>query len=362
MLRSLVVAARTLPSVVAAAAAARPVAPALSLWAARASPLIAVVGTRTLASAAAEPAVATKEGKMPWLPRSVVEGEAKAPAAEGNVDAAGATAAVEVANPCMAGVSKEAFEIKIIDLDGGSHGVLRLDPAVFGEDHRVDIVHRVVRWQMNKRRVGLAKTLTRAEVSGSNAKAYRQKGSGRARRGPLHKAPHMRKGGVAFGKQPRSFATALPKAIRQFGLRVALSNKYAADALYVLKDLDLPSFKTKDLAKRLDALNIASAVFVDPSFMAREQNLFWIASRNLRSVRCLPPVGANVYDLIHREKLVLTPGAIVALQERSLRVRPLGYRRPSQEDSLTKRAGDAAAVASGAVEAAPAGAPVEAKA
>lgn len=238
------------------------------------------------------------------------------------------SSALAPANPCMAGVSKSAFEIKILDFAGKDHGVLRLSPAVFGEDERTDIIHRVVRWQLNKRRVGLAKTLTRAEVSGSNRKLYRQKGTGKARTGPARKAPHKRGGGVAFGKQPRSFATDLPKAVRAFGLRAALSNKYAANSLYVLKNLELDSHKTKDLAERLAALGLTSALFVDVSLDMRTTNMFWIASRNLHAHRAIPPVGLNVYDMIKRPQLVLTPAAIVAIEARAQRKRPLGYVRP----------------------------------
>ncbi|KNC46503.1 50S ribosomal protein L4 [Thecamonas trahens ATCC 50062] len=233
------------------------------------------------------------------------------------------------------GWSKDAYEAPVFDLANAAiKGVVKLDPVLFGTPLRKDLIHRTVRWQMAKRRSGVAKTKSRGEVRGSNRKAFKQKGSGRARRGPVRKAPHIRGGGVAFGKQIRSFAFALNKKVRAAALRSVLANKYAADALFVVDSLDLPAAKTREAKAALAKLGISSAVVIDPAFQARWEGeslnpltQFELASRNLHTVTLLPPLGANVYDLVKHDALIITPAGLVDLEDRLRPEEPLrGYK------------------------------------
>jgi len=200
----------------------------------------------------------------------------------------------------------------VITLDNKGAGSIDLSDDVFGVEVRGDILQRVVRWQLAKRQAGTHKTKERSEVAGTTKKAYRQKGTGSARRGNM-KAPHLTGGGVAFGPRVRSHGHALPKKIRKLGLKTALSAKAKDGKLVVLDGIDVKDAKTKDLASKMAALGWTSALLIDG---ADVNEGFARAARNLHSIDVLPSQGANVYDILRRDTLVLTKAAVDSLQER----------------------------------------------
>jgi large subunit ribosomal protein L4 len=204
------------------------------------------------------------------------------------------------------------MEIQITTLDRGEAGTLELNPAVFGQPVRTDILHDVVRWQLARRRQGTHKAKGRSEVNKTTKKMYKQKGTGRARHGAAS-APQFRGGGKAFGPQPRDHAIDLPKKVRQLGLKSALSSKLAEGKLVVLDQASLPEAKTKQLAERLKALGWSSALVIDGGEFERN---FLLAARNLVGIDLLPAIGANVYDILRRDTLVLTRAAVEQLEAR----------------------------------------------
>jgi large subunit ribosomal protein L4 len=204
------------------------------------------------------------------------------------------------------------MEIKVTTLDQGDAGTLELNPAVFAQPVRTDILHDVVRWQLAKRRQGTHQTKTRGEISKTTKKMYKQKGTGRARHGAAT-APQFRGGGKAFGPSPRDHAIDLPKKVRQLGLKCALSSKLAEGKLVVLDQASLPEAKTKQLAERLKALGWSSALVIDGGDFERN---FLLAARNLVGIDLLPAMGANVYDILRRDTLVLTRAAVEQLEAR----------------------------------------------
>lgn len=200
----------------------------------------------------------------------------------------------------------------VVSIDNKKVGDLDLDEAVFGMPVRADILSRVVNWQLAKRRSGNHKTKQRAEIKGSTAKPFNQKGTGRARQGD-RKAPHMRGGGVAFGPVVRSHAHKLTKKFRQLALRTALSAKQADGKLVVLSEAKSKSPKTADLVKQVQGLGWNSALIIDG--VELDEN-FSLAARNIKNIDVLPQQGANVYDILRRDTLVLTKDAVEKLVER----------------------------------------------
>ncbi|MDE0113877.1 MAG: 50S ribosomal protein L4 [Albidovulum sp.] len=200
----------------------------------------------------------------------------------------------------------------VINLDAEETGEVELDEGVFGAEPRSDILHRVVRWQRAKARQGTHKAKTRSETSYSKRKIYRQKGTGRARHGDRN-APIFRKGGVYGGPVPRSHAHGLPKKVRKLGLRLALSAKAKENALVILDSAELPEPKTSVLAKSIAKLGWKKALIIDGASVDRN---FLLASSNVPGLDVIPSGGANVYDILRRETLVLTRAGVAALQER----------------------------------------------
>ncbi len=200
----------------------------------------------------------------------------------------------------------------VITLDKKAAGSIDLADAVFGADVRADIMQRVVQWQLAKRRAGTHKAKIVSEVSGTTKKPFAQKGGGRARQGSLRSA-QFRGGGVIFGPVPRSHATDMPKAIRRLGLISALSSKAKGAKLVVIDAATAASGKTKDLAVLFKNLGLSSALIIDGE--AIEQG-FARAARNIKGIDVLPIQGANVYDILRRDTLVLTKAAVASLQER----------------------------------------------
>jgi large subunit ribosomal protein L4 len=204
------------------------------------------------------------------------------------------------------------MQVEIKNLQGDVVGSTELSDAVFAAPVRRDILHRVVTWQLAKRRAGTHKVKSRGEVSGSTAKIYRQKGTGRARHGSK-RANIFRSGGRAFGPTPRDHAIDLNKKVRLLGLRSALSAKAAAGELVVLDEATLAEPKTKLMTEVLGKLGLGSALFV---VAGEPERNFGLAARNLPTVDLLSQEGANVYDILRRDVLVLTQDAAKLLEER----------------------------------------------
>jgi large subunit ribosomal protein L4 len=203
------------------------------------------------------------------------------------------------------------MKTNVISLENKAVGEIELADDVFAVPVRTDLLHRMVSYQLSKRRAGTHKTKTISEISGTTKKPFNQKGGGRARQGSLRSA-QFRGGATIFGPVVRSHAFDLPKKVRALALKVALSAKAAEGKLIVLDQAKLAAPKTKDLATRLKALGWGSVLVIDG---AVDDN-FALASRNMPFVDVLPSVGANVYDILRRDTLVLTKDAVAALEAR----------------------------------------------
>ena len=200
----------------------------------------------------------------------------------------------------------------VTTLDAKKAGTVELSDDVFGLEPRADLLHRMVRYQLAKRRAGTVHVKDRSEITATTAKMFRQKGTGRARHGSA-KPTIFRGGGKSFGPKPCSHAIELPKKVRALALRHALSSKAKADALVVLDSCELKEAKTKELKTRFDKLGVGSALIVDG---AELQEGFARAARNIPRIDVLPVQGINVYDILRHDKLVLTKAALEALEAR----------------------------------------------
>ena len=204
------------------------------------------------------------------------------------------------------------MKIDVINLAGGNAGTIELDEALFGLEPRADVLHRVVRWQRAKAQAGTHSTLTRAEVSYSTRKLYTQQGTGGARHGS-RKAPIFRHGGVVKGPTPRSHAHDLPKKFRALGLRHALSAKAKAGELVILDTAVMAEAKTSMLARAAKELGWKRVLIIDGVDIDAN---FALAARNIEGIDVLPTMGANVYDILKRDTLVITKAGIQALEAR----------------------------------------------
>lgn len=204
------------------------------------------------------------------------------------------------------------MKAEAITLAGEPAGSVDLPEDIFGLEPRADILHRVVRWQRARAQAGTHSTLGRSEVAYSTRKIYRQKGTGGARHGSRN-APIFRKGGIYAGPTPRSHAHALPKKIRALGLRHALSAKAKAGELVVIEAAQLPEAKTAALARHLASLGWKRALIIDGAEVDAD---FAQAARNISGLNVMPTMGANVYDILRSDTLVLTKAAVEALEAR----------------------------------------------
>lgn len=200
----------------------------------------------------------------------------------------------------------------IKNLNNETVGEIDLSDDVFGLPSRTDILARMVNWQLAKRRSGNHKTKTVSEISGTGKKPYRQKGTGRARQGSMRSA-QFRGGATIFGPVVRSHEHDLTKKVRKLALKTALSTKAAEGKLLVLDAASAETHKTKDLAARLATLGLSSALIIDGSNLNEN---FARASRNIPLIDVLPEQGANVYDILRRDTLVLTRNAVEQLEAR----------------------------------------------
>ncbi|SMO88067.1 50S ribosomal protein L4 [Paracoccus laeviglucosivorans] len=204
------------------------------------------------------------------------------------------------------------MKLDVISLDAGKAGDIDLSDDIFGLEPRADLLHRVVRWQRAKAQQGTHSVLGKSDVSYSTKKIYRQKGTGGARHGS-RKAPTFRHGGVYKGPTPRSHAFDLPKKVRALGLKHALSAKFAAGELVIVDSLNIAEAKTSAVAKAVKENGWKRVLVIDG---AEVNENFARAARNLEGVDVLPSMGANVYDILRRDTLVLTRAGVEALEAR----------------------------------------------
>lgn len=204
------------------------------------------------------------------------------------------------------------MKVAVKTLENKSAGDLSLEKSVFGVDVKEDILHRMVQYQLHKRRAGTHKTKTRSEVSGTGKKPFRQKGTGNARAGDM-KRNINRGGGTVFGPTPRDHAIEFPKRLRKLAMKMALSAKANSGKLVILDSEKAKDHKTKPMADALGKLGVETSAVV---VCGKEIDVnFARATRNLPMVDVLPVQGANVYDIIRRDTLVLTKDAVGDLTE-----------------------------------------------
>jgi large subunit ribosomal protein L4 len=203
------------------------------------------------------------------------------------------------------------MKVAVKNLENKKVGDIDLSEAIFGLAPRADVLHRMVNWQLAKRRSGNHKTKDISEVSGTGKKPFSQKGSGRARAGSLRSTRHVG-GAVMFGPVVRDHAIDMPKNFRKLALKVALSSKQAEGKLLVLDAAKSKNHKTKDMVKTLAGLGLTSALIIDEIL---DEN-FIRAVSNIPHMDVLPQKGINVYDILRRDTLVLTKDALAQLEAR----------------------------------------------
>jgi large subunit ribosomal protein L4 len=203
------------------------------------------------------------------------------------------------------------MQLKVHNLEAKEVGTIELADDIFGLAPRADILARVIDWQLAKRRAGTHKAKTIEDIAGTTKKPYKQKGTGRARQGSL-RSPQFRGGAVIFGPVVRSHEYGLNKKIRKLGLKTALSVKQAEGKLIVVDGLG-EGAKTKALAERFAKLGWGSVLLIDGPEVSEG---FRRAAANLKNIDVLPQQGANVYDIIRRDTLVLTRAAVEHLEAR----------------------------------------------
>ncbi len=190
-------------------------------------------------------------------------------------------------------------------------GEIDLQDSIFGVEVDSHLLHEVVRMQLAKRRQGSACTKTRAEVRGSNAKPYRQKGTGRARAGN-RRSPVWRGGGTVFGPKPRDYSFKLPKKVVRSGLRMALSSRNAADNLLIIDKFQLEEIKTRKFVDIMDKLDIDNALIV----VSDHDDNLERSSRNVPGYKVMPVAGINVYDILLHKKLIIVQPSLDKIEER----------------------------------------------
>ena len=204
------------------------------------------------------------------------------------------------------------MDLNVKTLDGKDAGKVSLSDQIFGLDPREDIIARMIRYQLAKKQQGTHQTKTRAEISRTGKKMYKQKGTGRARHHSA-RAPQFRGGGRAHGPVVRSHAHDLPKKIRALALRHALSAKLKSEDVIIVDSLVASEAKTKALVGQLAGLGLSNALFIGGAELDAN---FKLAAQNIPNIDVLPVQGINVYDILRRSKLVLSKAAIEALEER----------------------------------------------
>lgn len=188
-----------------------------------------------------------------------------------------------------------------------------LNNAIFNINVKSSVMHEVVKMQLANRRSGSAAVKHRSDVRGSGRKLFRQKGTGRARRGNI-KSPLLRGGGVVFGPDPKSYSYKIPKKVKRIALKMALSTKFQENNLVVIDQFELEQIKTKEFLKVVNALNIKNALIITDK---KNKNLE-LSSRNIPNIKVLCSKGLNVYDILKYKKLILLKSSIEDIEGRLL--------------------------------------------
>jgi len=208
-------------------------------------------------------------------------------------------------------------KVKLYTGDGTEAGEVEFPPCLLEERVDPDLLHRAVQYSLVNRRAGTASTKTRGEVRGGGRKPWRQKGTGRARHGS-RRSPLWRGGGVTFGPKPREYKYKLPKKMRKKGLRMALTAKYRGGQLALVEGLQLDRPRTKEALRFLEGLGLDHGERKVLILISQAENTIPVRKSfsNIPWAKCLPAGGANVYDLLKYEDLLITQGALAELQER----------------------------------------------
>ena len=204
------------------------------------------------------------------------------------------------------------MKIEVNSLDNKKIKDIDLEKHIFGLELKEEIIYRMVRYQLAKRRSGNHKTKGISEISGTTKKPFKQKGTGNARQGSK-RSPQMRGGAVIFGPQVRSHAHKLPKKIKQLALKMAISKKIKDGKLKIINELKMSKPKTNLFRSKLAGLKLDSALFIDGKEI---DNNFLLASKNVPKIDILPVAGINVYDILKRDYLVLSENAVNGIKER----------------------------------------------
>lgn len=204
------------------------------------------------------------------------------------------------------------MKLEVKSLENKKVGDVTLPSAIFGETVRSDIIARVIHWQLAKRRSGNHQVKRIGDVSGTTKKPFKQKGTGNARQGSL-RSPQMRGGATMHGPVTRDHGYDLPKKVRAFGLRSALSSKASQQKIVVLDSFDVKAVKTSEMQKKLKGLDLKSALFIDGEQVSEN---FLRSISNLIGINALPTQGANVYDIMRHDTLVLSKAAVEKLEAR----------------------------------------------
>ncbi len=201
--------------------------------------------------------------------------------------------------------------VEVKNIEGGKVSEVELPDSIFNVSVKKSVMHDVVRMQMAAKRRGTAAVKHRSDVKGSGVKMFRQKGTGRARRGNI-KSPLLKGGGVAFGPEPRSYAIKIPKKARRLALKMAISSKLQAETLVVLDRFELDQIKTKTVAKAIEALNLEKPLIV----IDGKDRVLELSARNIPGVKVLRAEGLNVYDILNHQHLVLLEPSIKLIEGR----------------------------------------------
>jgi len=202
----------------------------------------------------------------------------------------------------------------IINLDSKKVGTIELNKSIFSVPIRKDILKDVVDWQLANRRQGTHKVKQRSEITGTTAKAFKQKGTGRARRGNL-KTNILRGGGVTHGPVLRDHKRKLPKKVRKLGLKTALSVKEKEKKIIIIDNLSIEKVSTKEISKKLEKLKIKSALIIDSSVNKEGKN-FKQSVLNVNNINFMPAVGINVYDILKFNNLIISKDALAEVEKK----------------------------------------------
>jgi large subunit ribosomal protein L4 len=202
----------------------------------------------------------------------------------------------------------------IINFDSKKVGTVELNKNIFSIPIRKDILKDVVDWQLSNRSQGTHKVKQRSEIVGTTAKAFKQKGTGRARRGNL-KTNILRGGGVTHGPLVRQHKKKLPKKIRKLGLKTALSVKEKEKKIIIIDKISIDKISTKEISKKLEKLKIKSALIIDSSANKNDKT-FKQSILNLNNINLLPVIGMNVYDILKFNNLIISKDALVEVEKK----------------------------------------------